>query len=174
MRGFLTYSRQNDQIRPGQQKGEVTLFREALASALGQVEGDDVTIFQDTSNIGTSQAWEQNILSELEQAAFSVAILSQSLMRSEWCCREVEIAMARPIPVFPVYWIDARFFDEPDRISMIREAPHRVRIAAFQDRLAALQWVDRRHLKNLPYDDQAVLDFNDSLAREISDQLAGM
>lgn len=172
MRGFLTYSRQNDQIRPGQRKGEVTLFREAMEAALGQVEGAQVTLFQDECTIGTSHTWAHRIHEELEQVGFVVAILSQSMLRSKWCCHEVDLAEGRAIPVFPVYWIRSRLFEQPELISSTCDAADRDRVAGFQKRLAKLQYSDRRALKNKPYDDPEVLDFNDRLAHEISDRLA--
>src|SRR5215467_12493071 len=118
----MSYVRFNDQHDDGQ----LTSFRERLATEVRAQTGEEFAIFQDRNDIAWGQNWQQRIDETLDEV-------------TRFLERERELGRADLI--LPVYYISAREMDDPG----LREADELARV------LASRQYADWRELRFEPF-----------------------
>jgi F-box protein 11 len=140
---FMSYVRFNDQHDDGQ----LTQFRERLATEVRAQTGEEFAIFQDRNDIAWGQNWQQRIDEALNAVTLLLVIITPSLFRSPACRAEVkrflerESALGRADLILPVYYIGAREMDDPE----LREGDELARV------LASRQYADWRELRFEPF-----------------------
>ena len=140
---FMSYVRFNDQHDDGQ----LTQFRERLATEVRAQTGEEFAIFQDRNDIAWGQNWQQRIDETLDAVTLLLVIITPSLFRSPACRAEVtrfrerERALGRADLILPVYYIGAREMDEPG----LREEDELARV------LWSRQYADWRELRFEPF-----------------------
>jgi F-box protein 11 len=139
----MSYVRFNDQHDDGQ----VTSFRERLATEVRAQTGEEFAIFQDRNDIAWGQNWQQRIDEALDAVTLLLVIVTPSLFRSPACRDEItkflgrERALGRADLILPVYYIGAREMDDP----RLREGDELARV------LASRQYADWRELRFEPF-----------------------
>jgi len=139
----MSYVRFNDQHDDGQ----LTSFRERLATEVRAQTGEEFAIFQDRNDIAWGQNWQQRIDETLDAVTLLLVIITPSLFRSPACRDEVtrflerERALGRWDLILPVYYIGAREMDDPGS----REGDELARV------LASRQYADWRELRFEPF-----------------------
>jgi F-box protein 11 len=140
---FMSYVRFNDQHDDGQ----LTSFRDRLATEVRAQTGEEFAIFQDRNDIAWGQNWQQRIDAALDAVTVLLVIITPSLFRSQPCrdeitkFRERERALGRADLILPVYYIGAREMDDPG----LREGDELARV------LASRQYADWRELRFDPF-----------------------
>jgi parallel beta-helix repeat protein len=136
---FMSYVRFNDQHDDGQ----LSQFRERLATEVTAQTGEEFVIFQDRNDIAWGQNWQQRINEALDTVTLLLVIITPSLFRSPACRAEVTRFLARERDlgrqdlILPVYYISARELDDLG----LREADEMARV------LASRQCADWRELR---------------------------
>src|SRR5215467_6195655 len=139
----MSYVRFNDQHDDGQ----LTQFRERLATEVRAQTGEEFAIFQDRNDIAWGQNWQQRIDETLDAVTLLLVIITPSLFRSPACRDEVtrflerERALGRSDLILPVYYIGAREMDDAGS----REGDELARV------LASRQYADWRELRFEPF-----------------------
>jgi F-box protein 11 len=139
----MSYVRFNDQHDDGQ----LTQFRERLATEVRAQTGEEFAIFQDRNDIAWGQNWQQRIDEALDAVTLLLVIITPSLFRSPACRDEItkflerERALGRADLILPVYYIDAREVGDPG----LREGDELARV------LASRQYADWRELRFEPF-----------------------
>src|SRR5215467_10596772 len=111
----MSYVRFNDQHDDGQ----LTQFRERLATEVRAQTGTEFAIFQDRNDIAWGQHWQQRIDQALDTQTLLLVIITPSFFRSSACRAEVEQFLERERRlgrhdlIFPVYYVSAREMDDP-------------------------------------------------------------
>src|SRR5215467_9115173 len=118
----MSYVRFNDQHDDGQ----LTSFRERLATEVRAQTGEEFAIFQDRNDIAWGQNWQQRIDETLDEVTRFL---------------ERERALGRSDLILPVYYIGAREMDDPGS----REGDELARV------LASRQYADWRELRFEPF-----------------------
>jgi TIR domain len=140
---FMSYVRFNDQHDDGQ----LTQFRERLATEVRAQTGEEFAIFQDRNDIAWGQNWQQRIDEALDAVTLLLVIITPSLFRSPACRDEVtrflerERALDRADLILPVYYIGAREMDDPG----LRDGDELAQV------LASRQYADWRELRFEPF-----------------------
>jgi serine/threonine protein kinase len=156
--GFWSYARQDDALS----QGSLTALRALLARELQQQYGrEPVRLFQDMNAIAHGSDWEREITKALDQSTFFIPILTPNFIQSEWCCREVELFLAREAGlrsshpdladssrIFPILFIGIDDVEPED--------------PAILAALEARQWFDFRHYRHRSLDEPEV---RESLSR---------
>src|SRR5215472_38361 len=111
----MSYVRFNDQHDDGQ----LTSFRERLATEVRAQTGEEFVIFQDRNDIAWGQNWQQRIEETLDTVTLLLVIITPGLFRSSACRTEVmtfrerERTLGREDLILPMYYIGAREMDDP-------------------------------------------------------------
>jgi F-box protein 11 len=140
---FMSYVRFDDQHDDGQ----LTSFRERLATEVRAQTGGEFAIFQDRNDIAWGQHWQQRIDETLDAVTLLLVIITPSLFRSPACRAEItkflerERALGRADLILPVYYIAAREMDDPG----LREADELATV------VASRQYADWRELRFEPF-----------------------
>ncbi len=140
---FMSYVRFNDRHDDGQ----LSQFRERLATEVRAQSGEEFAILQDRADIAWGQNWQQRIDEALDAVTLLLVIVTPSLFRSPACRAEVtrfldrERALGRGDLILPVYYISAREMDDPG----LREMDEMARA------LASRQFADWRELRFEPF-----------------------
>lgn len=117
--GFWSYARDDDTNL----EKALSNLRYRIARRVSAVTGQDVSLFQDISDIRTGDNWRRVLQEKLSAASFLMPIITPRFLNSTWCRDEVEgfcqAARAGGLePVlFPIYYIRDRRFDEPSTAS---------------------------------------------------------
>jgi F-box protein 11 len=145
---FMSYVRFNDQHDDGQ----LTQFRDRLATEVRAQTGGEFAIFQDRNDIAWGQHWQQRIDEALDAVTLLLVIITPSLFRSPACRDEItrflerERALGRADLILPVYYIGAREMDDPG----LREGDELAQV------LWSRQYADWRELRFEPFTSPAV------------------
>lgn len=86
---FISYAHIDNQTLPGQTRGWVTNFHDALAVLLGEKLGESPLIWRD-NKLSPNQRISATILNKLSEIAVMISILSPRYAQSESCHFEVE------------------------------------------------------------------------------------
>jgi parallel beta-helix repeat protein len=125
---FMSYVRFDDT----HDNGQLTVFRERLASEVQMQTGLEFPIFQDRNDIAWGQNWRRRIEETLDEVTLLLVIVTPGLFRSRACRNEVaqfrerERDLEHTDLILPVYYVSAREMDDPE----LRKA----------DDLASLLW----------------------------------
>jgi hypothetical protein len=151
LRGFFSYSRQDDQLSDK----ALSRLREKIADALKMQLGHDVEVWQDTHDIRGGARWELEIRKAIASSVFFIPIVTPSSVNSttrqlEWdAFRETERALERTDLVFPIVYVG---------VSQLRREgtwKNEEQLALIGER----QYADFTELRFLPFDDGAVKRF---------------
>jgi F-box protein 11 len=127
--------------------GQLTQFRDRLATEVRAQTGEEFAIFQDRNDIAWGQNWQQRIDEALDAVTLLLVIITPSLFRSPACrdeitkFRERERALGRADLILPVYYIGAQEMDDPG----LRAGDELARL------LASRQYADWRELRFEPF-----------------------
>lgn len=121
--GFWSYVRRDDDIS----RGKVSQLRDLILGELEAQLGQEVPVFKDTASISHGARWEPQTIGALSDATFFIPVLTPNFLRSEWCCREVRLFLARQrqlldtypdLPsasrIFPIHYVDVTDADALD------------------------------------------------------------
>ena len=149
--GFWSYVRRDDDIS----RGRVSELRELILGELEAQLGQEVPVFKDTVSIPHGSRWEDQTTHALSDATFFIPVLTPNFLQSEWCCREVQLFLARQrrlleaypdLPsvsrIFPIHYIDTTDADALDE--------------EIRDALMGLQHLNFQGMRHRPSDDPAV------------------
>ena len=85
---FISYAHLDDQSLDEDQKGWITKFHRVLQVKLGQLLGEQATIWRDEKLSG-SDVYDDKIVNEFKNAKIMISVLSPRYLKSEWCNREL-------------------------------------------------------------------------------------
>ena len=156
---FMSYSRFVDK----HDNGRLTDFRERLAGEVRVQTGEDFHIFQDRSDIGWGQAWEERIEKSLDDAAFLIPIITPGYFTSDMCRKEFDRFLRRE-----------SFLDRMDLllpVYYVQSAPIEENIDAIARVISSRNYVDWRQLRFEPPTSQQIGRAFESLAKHIVDAL---
>ena len=85
---FISYAHLDDQALDEDQKGWITKFHRVLQVKLGQLLGEQATIWRDEKLSG-SDVYDDKIVNEFKNAKVMISVLSPRYLKSEWCNREL-------------------------------------------------------------------------------------
>jgi parallel beta-helix repeat protein len=113
---FMSYVRFDDTHDDGQ----LSKFRERLASEARMQTGVEFPIFQDRNDISWGQNWRERIEETLDEVTLLLVIVTPGLFQSPACRDEVarfhqrEQELGRTDLILPVYYVGARKMDEAE------------------------------------------------------------
>jgi F-box protein 11 len=113
--GFMSYARFDDEHDDGQ----LSLFRERLATEVRAQTGQEFVIFQDRADIAWGQNWQQRIEKALDAVTLLLVIITPGFFGSTACRGEVarflrqEQQLGRADLILPIYYISAKEIDDP-------------------------------------------------------------
>jgi WD40 repeat protein len=140
---FMSYARFND----SHDRGQLSQFRERLASEVQAQIGREFVIFQDRADIAWGQNWRQRIEETLDVVTLLLVIITPGFFNSTECREELARFLGRERVlggsdlILPVYYISAREMDDP----VVRESDELARA------LASRQFADWRELRFEPF-----------------------
>jgi TIR domain-containing protein len=117
----------------------VTKFREHLESELKQQIRNNITVFQDISDICAGDEWERRIKEELASARLLLVLLSPTWLTSEWCQKECELFLKGPPTgreIVPILW---------DKVEGINLTPEQAALLAKVREHQVLTWDERKY-----------------------------
>jgi hypothetical protein len=151
LRGFFSYSRQDDRLSDK----ALSTLREKIADALNMQLGHKVEVWQDTHDIRGGARWELEIRKGVASSVFFIPIVTPNSIKSAKCkfeldaFRDQERALQRTDLIFPIIYVG---------VSQLR----REETWKNDDRLALIgerQYEDFTELRFLPFDDGKVKRF---------------
>jgi F-box protein 11 len=139
----MSYARFDDVHEDGQ----LSQFRERLATEVRAQTGREFVIFQDRTDIAWGQNWAQRIEETLDVVTLLLVVITPGFFASGACRDEVirfqqrERDLARADLILPVYYISSREMDDP----ATRESDDMASV------LASRQFADWRELRFEPF-----------------------
>ena len=98
---FVSYSRQDQKVLTGEVLGGEEISLLSFLELLEDVEEPAIELFVD-KEIRVGERWEDRLEAELQQADIVLALVSRNSLGSEWCRKEIEIALERGAFIFPL------------------------------------------------------------------------
>jgi TIR domain len=163
LRGFFSYSRQDDRLSDK----ALSTLREKISGELGMQLGGKVEVWQDTHDIRGGSRWKLEIRKGIASSVFFIPIVTPNSVNSENCKFELdafldqERALQRTDLIFPISYVDVpqlacqEIWENDDRLALIGERQYR----EFAD------------LRFLPFNDGKVKKFIFEFSRTIVEAL---
>ena len=85
---FISYAHLDDKPLTEGQKGWITKFHRILEVRLGQLLGEEPTIWRDPKLSG-NDVFDQSIVGEFKKARVMLSIMTPRYVKSDWCVREL-------------------------------------------------------------------------------------
>ena len=85
---FISYAHLDDKPLTEGQKGWITKFHRILQVRLGQLLGEEPTIWRDQKLSG-NDLFDQSIVGEFQKARVMLSIMTPRYVKSDWCVREL-------------------------------------------------------------------------------------
>ena len=85
---FISYAHLDDKPLTEGQKGWITKFHRILQVRLGQLLGEEPTIWRDQKLSG-NDFFDQSIVGEFKNARVMLSIMTPRYVKSDWCVREL-------------------------------------------------------------------------------------
>ena len=86
---FISYAHLDDKPLTEGQKGWITKFHRILEVRLGQLLGEEPTIWRDPKLSG-NDVFDQSIVGEFKKARVMLSIMTPRYVKSDWCVRELQ------------------------------------------------------------------------------------
>ena len=155
---FISYAHLDDKPLTEGQKGWITKFHRILEVRLGQLLGEEPTIWRDPKLSG-NDVFDQSIVGEFKKARVMLSIMTPRYVKSDWCVRELSGFIDAAAEEGQLQVDDkSRVFKVVKTPIAAEEVPDKIR--TFFDGLLGFQFYD------LDPDTGRVMEFDDVFGKE--------